>query len=266
MSAEIVLSVSCLVKEFGGLRAVDNLSFEVRSGTITALIGPNGSGKTTVFNLINGFLKPNGGSIVLQSQGRTYELVKLHPPHKIARLGVARTFQNTRLFRQLTVMENMLLATQYHGKEGLFAALFQLRSIRELEKRNRRKAEEYLELLDLAHKKDEIAQNLSHGQRKLLELARALATEAEVLLLDEPTAGIFPELKTKVIDLLKRLKEYRKTILLIEHDMRTLTEIADKVIVLNYGRKIAEGTPEQIVKNAEVIEVYLGRGGMTCLK
>jgi|YNPMSStandDraft_1061717.scaffolds.fasta_scaffold03111_7 ABC-type branched-subunit amino acid transport system ATPase component len=265
MCAEIVLSVNSLVKEFGGLRAVDNLSFEVRQDTITALIGPNGSGKTTVFNLINGFLKPNSGSILLQSMGRTYELAKL-PPYKIARLGVARTFQNTRLFSQLTVMENMLLATRYDGKEGFFAALFQLRSIKELEKQNRRKAEKYLELVELTHKKDEIAQNLSHGQRKLLDLARSLATEAEVLLLDEPTAGIFPELKTKVIELLKIMKENGKTILLIEHDMGMVTEIADNIVVLNYGRKIAEGTPEQIIKNAEVIAVYSGRGDMTCLR
>jgi ABC-type branched-subunit amino acid transport system ATPase component len=263
MSAEIVLSVNSLVKEFSGLRAVDNLSFEARQGTITALIGPNGSGKTTVIDLINGFLKPNRGRIVLQSMGRTYELAKL-PPYKVARLGVARTFQNTRLFWQLTVMENMLLATRYDGKEGFFAALFQLGLIKELEKQNRRKAEKYLELAELTHKKDEIAQNLSHGQRKLLELARALATEAEVFLLDEPTAGIFPELKTKVNELLKSLKKDGKTILLIEHDMGMVTEIADNVVVLNYGRKIAEGTPEQIVKNTEVIAVYSGRGDVTC--
>ena len=249
-----ILQIQNLVKEFDGIKAADDIVLEVEKNSICGLVGPNGSGKTTVFNLICGYSKPDKGKILFGGK----QITSLSP-HKISQLGIGRTFQNIRLFPQISVLNNVLLGLRYDKGERFSSALFQTKRMKKEEKENLNKAEEILKFVGLIEKKDKSAENLSHGQRKLLELARILALDPRLFLLDEPIAGLFPETKRTMINLIKNLKEKGKTILFIEHDMNSLMGIAEKVIVLNYGKKIAEGTPGELKNNEEVIKAYLGK-------
>jgi len=249
-----MLQVQNLVKEFDGIKAADNIVFEVVKNSICGLVGPNGSGKTTIFNLICGYLKPDQGKIFFNGK----QITSLSP-HKISRLGIGRTFQNIRLFPQISVLDNVMLGFKYDKGEKFSSALFQTRKMKQEEKQNLLKAEGILKFVGLIKKRNVLAEQLSHGQRKLLELARILALEPALFLLDEPFAGLFPETKRTMINLIRNLKERDKTILFIEHDMNSVMGVAEKVIVLNYGKKIAEGKPEEVINNKEVLSAYLGK-------
>jgi len=249
-----MLQIQNLYKEFDGIKAVDDLSFAIEDNSIAALVGPNGSGKTTVFNIISGFIGADKGIVVLDGKD-----ISSMSPFKIARQGIGRTFQNIRLFPQISVLDNVMLGLKYKTGDRFSAALVQAKRMKKEESENTKKAEVLLNFVGLSEKRDALAENLSHGQRKLLELARALALDPELLLLDEPTAGLFPEIKRLMLNHIKALKEQGKTVLFIEHDMLSVMSIADKIIVLDYGKKIAEGTPEEIKLNKEVLKAYLGK-------
>jgi branched-chain amino acid transport system ATP-binding protein len=252
--AALMLKLTTVSKHFGGLSVLQDVSFEVPSGAVFGLIGPNGAGKTTVFNLITGLLAPSGGAIELG--GRSLLGVK---PHEITRLGLGRTFQDIRIFKEMTLLENVVVGMHAHLSYSVPGWLFSLPGFRSDERRARDRAHELLGWVGLAAKALALADNLSYGDQRKLELARALATQPKMLLLDEPVAGMNTGEKVELMSQIGGIAKRGFTILMIEHDMRFVMGLCERIAVLNFGRIIAEGTPEQIKKNPDVIEAYLGR-------
>ena len=240
-----ILETKNLIKRFEGVRALDGLSLGIEKGQIVGIVGPNGSGKTTLINVLTGILASDGGVVIFR--GTSLEKIK---PFHISFYGITRTFQTIRLFEQMTVLDNILVVCT---ERSAFSALFERH-----EEYHWRRAREVLESVGLWEKRNELAVNLSYGQRKLLEIARALATRAEIFLFDEPFAGLFPAMRKIIVLIFKKLREEGKTILFIEHDMGLIRELADYVYVMDSGQLLAEGNPEEALGRKEVLDAYLG--------
>ena len=248
-----LLKVKNLEKQFGGLKAISDLSFSVPENIIFSIIGPNGAGKTTLFNLLTSIYKPSAGSIFFKDK----EITGL-PPFKIARLGMSRTFQNLQVFLNMSAIENVMVGCHLRSKAGLLASAIRLPSVIREEKEVRSMAEEALHFCGLSEYKDRPASGLPYGLLKKLEVARSLASRPRLLLMDEPAAGLNDTETRELCQLIKRICESGITVLLVEHNMSLVMEISQRVLVLNYGRLLAEGPPEQIQKNPDVIAAYLG--------
>lgn len=253
-----VLKASSLTKNFGGLAAVSNVNLEIEERELIGLIGPNGAGKTTLFNLLTGVYEPSEGKIELNVDGQMKSIGGLKP-YVITGLGLARTFQNIRLFKNMTVLDNVKLAMNKSVRYSALAAVLRLPSYYREEQRILNEAMELLEVVGLAEKKQVLAKNLPYGQQRKLEIARALAAKPKILFLDEPAAGMNPQETTELTELIHQIKEqFNLTVVLIEHDMSLVMKICERIYVLDYGKCIAQGTPEAIKNNRRVIEAYLG--------
>jgi branched-chain amino acid transport system ATP-binding protein len=248
-----ILEVDNVTMRFGGVTALDAVDFDIREGEILGLIGPNGAGKTTCFNVMTGVYQATSGQIRFDGK----PLAKLKR-YKITKLGIARTFQNIRLFKSMTALENVLVGCDAHSKVGLLNALFRTPLHRRTESASVEAAYELLEFVGVGGRADELAENLSYGDQRRLEIARAMATKPKLLCLDEPAAGFNPAEKQRLMELIRKVRDQGYTVLLIEHDMRLVMGVTDRIVVLEFGRKIAEGSPAEIRENPAVIAAYLG--------
>jgi branched-chain amino acid transport system ATP-binding protein len=253
-----LLTVNNLTKNFGGLAAVSHVTISVEENELIGLIGPNGAGKTTLFNLLTGVYEPSSGDVLLKVGGKEERLNGMKP-YKVADLGLSRTFQNIRLFKDLTVLDNVLVAMNSKNKEGFFTSIFRLPKYYQTETKMLAKVKELLQIFGLDTKMNTLAKNLPYGEQRRLEIVRALATQPKILFLDEPAAGMNPQETAELTQLIRKIqREFQITIVLIEHDMSLVMDVCERIYVLEYGQVIAHGTPSEIKNNPKVIQAYLG--------